>query len=295
MIFSRMTAGVDQSMRRSTRNPRLNQDRTRTDARNRGQPRRGRNGARGHQANALASARDRGSRPREIEPADQALAARLRGFQHLVGVVVGGVLSVGLAGFFQPRLVGPEGMRKRFEKRDALAGLQRAIDVENFRGERDPGGFAAPVKSSSQSSVRFSARSSPETRRVRAFDRRSRLRSEMVCNKSPRNRFTATSVSSVKTEDNKRYSGKTLRSPVFSVNILVYKKLCCVCEGSCGNRSVLAQSYREEAGMRGEIKPGLRETLENDIVSGRLRPASGSTRPILPGASASRAPRSARR
>ena len=95
MIFSRILAGVDQSMSRSTRKPRLNQDENRwtksasTTARSRAM--------RHRVEQLLAHAHQRGGAARrEIEPAEQFLPARLGRLMHLGGGLVVRLVLPGL-------------------------------------------------------------------------------------------------------------------------------------------------------------------------------------------------------
>ena len=137
-----MLAGVDQSIRRSTRKPRLNQDEnmwTKSLSMD------GEVVAMLHGVEQLlAHPHQRGGAAgREIEPAQQLLPARLgRGDAppprwHRTGS------RARLDRGVEPRMVGAEARGQRLEEGDTRAGGQLGVACEDLAGERHAGGFAA--------------------------------------------------------------------------------------------------------------------------------------------------------
>ncbi len=142
MIFSSTMAGVDQSMRRNTRKPRLNHEENRC-------AKSASTAARSSRCtmasiNCSRIATSAAVPPgRKIEPAEQLLPARLGGGMQLRGGL--------LRAFARPRIdrridalaVGPEAHRERLEERDARPGGELGVACEDLARERDPRGLAA--------------------------------------------------------------------------------------------------------------------------------------------------------
>ena len=142
MIFSRIIAGVDQSIRRSTRKPRLNQDENRWT----------KSASTAGKVVAVVERIDQllahphqrgGAVGREVEPPQQLLPARLGGNMDLGRGLVGRVGLPGRDRGIEPRMVRAEAIGQRLEEGDARAGGQLGIFGKNLARQRDAGRFAA--------------------------------------------------------------------------------------------------------------------------------------------------------
>ena len=97
-----------------------------------------------HRVHQVFAHGDQRPRPagREIEPAEQLLAARLGGEMQFGGGFVGTLARPGIDRRVDALAVDPETGRQRLEEGDARAGGQFVVDAENLARERDAGGFA---------------------------------------------------------------------------------------------------------------------------------------------------------
>ena len=142
MIFSSTIAGVDQSMRRSTRKPRLNQDANRWVKSSSTAVRSLRCRERVKELLAHVDQRGRAA-GREVEAAEQLLAARLRCEMQFRDGFIALIALPGLDRGGKPLAVRAEALRKRLEHRDARAGLELGVAGQDVACERDTGRFAA--------------------------------------------------------------------------------------------------------------------------------------------------------
>ena len=159
-----MRAGVDQSIRRSTRKPRLNQDENRC-MKSSSTTREIVAAIHGVEQLLAHAHQRRGATRREIEPAQQFQPARLGGAVHFGARPRRRIVAPGLTAALESLPVRAERVRQRLEESDARSGGELAIARQDLAASATPEASPRPESSSSHNWMRLAERCSRGSRR----------------------------------------------------------------------------------------------------------------------------------